>query len=77
MNFELSDKGKKMFPGGILKMRNRYWGLFIAYPGEADVLSVATNACEINALCQMGLIQEKPEDPGQALFLRLNKDLKG
>lgn len=61
MNFQLTSKGRKMFPEGELKASfTRHWHLLIDFgPGGIESLSIATNACEINALYQMGLIEQK------------------
>lgn len=76
MNFELTELGHKMFPTGELRVRRLYWGLFIDMHDRDLNLSIATNACEIKALLDMGLIKPKETDAGDALFRRLNKDLK-
>lgn len=48
-----------MFPDGELKARfGRHWGLFIDFgPGGMENMSIATNASEIKALYDLGLIE--------------------
>jgi len=61
MNFQLTTKGRLMFPDGELKARfGRHWGLTIDFgSGGMENMTIATNATEIRALYEMGIITFK------------------